>query len=199
MNSIKAEIYKIIMEDIEPLLIDKPQIALVGRSNVGKSSLINYLCGCNTLARTSKDPGKTKTINYYSCNEGAFFIVDLPGYGYAKVSKETRNKWSFLINRFFLTAKKSLALFILDARRDVASSDTAMMEYFYKNRIPFSVIISKCDLIQKNTLSTKKQIIANQLKIGADNIIMVSAKYKIGKAEILARIGKQLDALQNIN
>ena len=91
MNSIKAEIYKIIMEDIEPLLIDKPQIALVGRSNVGKSSLINYLCGCNTLARTSKDPGKTKTINYYSCNEGAFFIVDLPGYGYAKVSKETRN------------------------------------------------------------------------------------------------------------
>ena len=198
MNSIKAEIYKIIMEDLAPLLIDKPQIALVGRSNVGKSSLLNYLCDNNSLARTSNDPGKTKTINYYSCNEGAFYIVDLPGYGYAKVSKEIRNKWSFLINRFFLTAKKSLALFILDARRDVCSSDAEMMDYFYNNRVPFSVIISKCDLIKKNTISIKKQNIANQLKIGVDNIIMVSSKNKVGRADILDRIEAQIDILKNI-
>jgi GTP-binding protein len=97
----KAELYKIISDNTPPLKLNTPEVAMVGRSNVGKSSIINYLTGVSSLARTSKEPGKTQTINYYICNDGAFFFVDLPGYGFASISKEKKRVMGEDYRRFF--------------------------------------------------------------------------------------------------
>lgn len=196
----KAELYKIISDNIPPLKLNSPEIAMVGRSNVGKSSIINYLTGVSCLARTSKEPGKTQTINYYICNDGTFFLVDLPGYGFAGTSKESKITWAKIIEDFLVSyTNKKIILLLLDIRRDVSEKDMLMVQYLYFMRIPYTIVLTKADTIKKDEVIKSKQRISSQLKIGIDSVYVVSSKEKFGKKELLDRLEKQMDFVSSNN
>jgi GTP-binding protein len=190
----KAELYKIISDNTPPLKLNTPEVAMVGRSNVGKSSIINYLTGVSSLARTSKEPGKTQTINYYICNDGAFFFVDLPGYGFASISKEKKESWAKIIEDFLVSyTNKKIILLLLDIRRDISEKDSLMVQYLYYMRIPYTVVLTKADTLKKEEVIKARIRISSQLKIGIDNIHVVSSKEKVGKKELLDRLALQMD------
>lgn len=190
----KAELYKIISDNTPPLKLNTPEVAMVGRSNVGKSSIINYLTGVPSLARTSKEPGKTQTINYYICNDGAFFFVDLPGYGFASISKEKKESWAKIIEDFLVSyTNKKIILLLLDIRRDISEKDSLMVQYLYYMRIPYTVVLTKADTLKKEEVIKARIRISSQLKIGIDNIHVVSSKEKVGKKELLDRLAIQMD------
>ena len=170
---------------------NKPLIAVGGKSNVGKSSLINMLAGQKKLARTSVTPGRTRLINYFDFNE--FVLCDLPGYGFAKVSKEEKAKWGKLIEDFL--SKEKLALFILlvDIRHEPTDDDKIMASYLYHYAIPFITVATKADKLAKTRIKPRLSEIATSLKIGVDNIIASSSEKGIGKNEILLEIEKAIN------
>ena len=133
----------------------KPEIALSGRSNVGKSSLINTLLGRKSLARVSSSPGKTITINYYSV-DGKMFLVDLPGYGYAKRSLESKKSWSTLTEDYFLKNPSAdaikLVIQLIDIRTGPTEDDVMMINWMIDNSIPFTVVATKADKLSKTAL-----------------------------------------------
>lgn len=123
----------------------KPEFAFIGRSNVGKSSLINLLTGYSKLAKTSGNPGKTRTINHFLINQ-EWFLVDLPGYGYAKVSAGMREKWVKSSEEYILRRENLVCLFVLlDSRHEPQKSDMAFMEFLGINRVPFARVFTKTD------------------------------------------------------
>lgn len=134
---------------------DRPEIVFSGRSNVGKSSLINKLCNRKNLARVSSTPGKTATINFYKADTAYF--VDLPGYGYAKVSNADRARWDELINSYF-EADRAVCLLIqlLDSRHAPSADDRQMLEYLHYNQIPFVVALTKADKLKKSELTGRQ-------------------------------------------
>ena len=117
---------------------DKPVVAIVGKSNVGKSSVINLLAGNKKLARTSDTPGRTRLINYFDFGE--FVLADLPGYGFAKVSKQEREKWGKLIEEFLRSGKISLVIQLVDIRHAPTEDDVLMVNYMYHYRLPFVIV-----------------------------------------------------------
>ena len=126
----------------------KPEVVFSGRSNVGKSSLINKLCNRKNLARVSGEPGKTGTINFYTVND--FYIVDLPGYGFAKVSDKERQRWDKLINSYFETGRGiNLVVQLIDSRREPSNDDYMMLEYLSHHNIPFIIALTKGDKLNK--------------------------------------------------
>lgn len=126
----------------------KPEVVFSGRSNVGKSSLINKLCNRKNLARVSGEPGKTGTINFYIVND--FYIVDLPGYGFAKVSDKERQRWDKLINSYFETGRGiNLVVQLIDCRREPSNDDYMMLEYLSHHNIPFIIALTKGDKLNK--------------------------------------------------
>ena len=133
----------------------KPQVALSGRSNVGKSSLINTLLGRKSLARVSSAPGKTITINYYGIDK-KMYLVDLPGYGYAKRSKESKKVWSSLTEDYFLKNPSAdalkLVIQLIDIRTGPTEDDVLMMNWMLENQVPFTVVCTKCDKLSKTAL-----------------------------------------------
>ena len=129
------------------LKTDKPIIAICGKSNVGKSSLINMLAGQKKLAKTSVTPGRTRLINYFDF--GAFMLADLPGYGFAKVSKEEKKKWGELLEKFLSTEDITLVLSLVDIRHDPTSDDKMMINYLYHYALPFTLIATKADKLGK--------------------------------------------------
>lgn len=132
---------------------DKAEYAFIGRSNVGKSSLINALANQKSLAKISGTPGKTQLINHFIINDN-WFLVDLPGYGYAKTSKELRAKFHKMISDYLINRKNLMCLFVLiDIRHSLQSIDKDFMEWLGENEIPFSIIFTKSDKIGKNVLS----------------------------------------------
>lgn len=132
---------------------DMPEYAFIGRSNVGKSSLINMLTNRNKLAKTSGKPGKTRLINHFLINE-EWYLVDLPGYGYAKVSKKERNVWSGFIKEYILTRENLMNLFVLiDSRHEPQKNDMEFMENLGVNGIPFVIIFTKADKLKNNKLN----------------------------------------------
>ena len=134
---------------------DRPEFVFSGRSNVGKSSLINKLCNRKNLARVSSTPGKTATINYYEVDTAYF--VDLPGYGYAKVSAAERRRWDQLINRYFEARRSQVLLLqLLDSRHAPSADDLQMMEYLRYHGLPFRVVLTKIDKLKKSQLTTLK-------------------------------------------
>ena len=134
---------------------DRPEFVLSGRSNVGKSSLINKLCNRKNLARVSATPGKTATINFYTIDTAYF--VDLPGYGYAKVSNADRKRWDDLINSYFDTQRNRVLLVqLLDSRHDPSVDDIQMLEYLKYRRIPFVVVLTKADKLKKSQIEATK-------------------------------------------
>lgn len=132
---------------------DRPEIVFSGRSNVGKSSLINKLCNRKSLARVSGVPGKTATINFYEVDD--VYFVDLPGYGYAKVGREERRRWDELINSYFAKAERSTLLVqLLDSRHAPSADDKTMLEYLRHYGIPFIAVLTKADKLKKSQYET---------------------------------------------
>jgi len=166
-----------------------PEIAIAGRSNVGKSSLINYLTNQSKLAKTSSEPGRTRLINYFEINNGEYYLVDLPGYGYAKVSEAEKQKWGVLIEDYFKISENLLNVFVLvDIRHEPTGDDLMLINYLYHYSIPFTIVATKADKISKLQRNKSKAIIAKALHVGEDNIIVSSADAKIGKEEIEYKI-----------
>ena len=137
---------------------DLPEYAFIGRSNVGKSSLINMLVSRKGLAKTSVSPGKTKTINHFIINE-SWYIADLPGYGYARVSQKMRKEWNKLFTSYFTTRDSLILLFVLiDARHEPMASDLAFMERLAINGIPFARVFTKSDKVSEAEAGKNRDI-----------------------------------------
>lgn len=174
------------------------QIAVAGKSNVGKSSFINYLVNDGKLARTSKLPGRTRLINYFLINDGLqdeFLLADLPGYGFAKVSDAEKLKWSDLLEKY-LAKEKMLkhVFFLVDIRHDPTKDDVTMYNYLFKNNVPYTIVATKADKVSKSQVKNRLRSIANYLKVGEGNLIAVSSTDKTGKEAVLECIDKVLEA-----
>ena len=171
-----------------------PEIAFAGKSNVGKSSLINALINRKSLARTSSQPGKTQTINFYNVNKELYF-VDLPGYGYAKVSKEEQAKWGALIEKYLQTSKQLKAVFLLiDIRHEVKAHDKEMYDWIRYNGYDPVIIATKADKISRNQMAKQMKVIREGLSVAKASDITIlpfSALTKQGRDEIW-------DAITNI-
>ena len=162
-----------------------PEVAFAGKSNVGKSSLINALMNRKSLARTSAQPGKTQTINFYNIND-AMYLVDLPGYGYAKVSEAEKEKWGKMIERYLQTSKQLKAVFLLiDIRHDPSANDRQMYEWMvYQGYAPI-IIATKLDKIKRSQIQKQVKAIRVGLNVEPGTIIIpFSAETKQGRDEI---------------
>ena len=170
-----------------------PEIAFAGRSNVGKSSLINLLLNRKTLAKVSSSPGKTRTINFFSINNGQFRLVDLPGYGYAKVSKSMSEDWGQMMETY-LTKRKGLlkVVQLVDARHEPTAQDKQMYEFLQYYGLDGIVVATKADKLSKNELTKNLSMIRKSLEMtGSDLLLPTSALNKSGTEAVL-------DALDSI-
>lgn len=173
------------------LVTNKPIIAVAGKSNVGKSSLINMLANQKKLAKTSVTPGRTRLINYFDFGE--FILADLPGYGFAKVSKEEKDKWAKLLDSFLSTQKIALYLSLIDIRHNPTADDITMVNYLYHYAIPFTLVATKADKLAKTKIKPQLQSLATFLKVGIKDIIATSSETRLGKQEVLAQIEKAIN------
>ncbi|HQK91769.1 MAG TPA: ribosome biogenesis GTP-binding protein YihA/YsxC [Smithellaceae bacterium] len=175
-----------------------PEIAFVGRSNVGKSSLINALVGRKSLAKTSNTPGRTQLINFFTVNSSLFF-VDLPGYGFAKVPRSVKKDWGDMIETY-LRERRNLALvvFILDVRRDPSADDLSLRDWLDHYRIPYAAILTKADKLSNQQALGRKKLIEKAMGKGASgNTILFSAKTRKGAEELWQFIERHLSGLEN--
>lgn len=174
---------------------EKPMIAVCGKSNVGKSTFINMLANRKKLAKTSSAPGRTRLVNYFDFGE--FWLADLPGYGYAAVSKAEKEKWAQLLDKFFERQEDIAHVFTLvDLRHKPTADDMQMQEYLNYRIMPFTVVATKADKLSRMKQKEQVRSLATYLKMGVDNIIPVSGETGQGKTEILAKISHVL-ALQS--
>ncbi len=171
---------------------NKPIIAVAGKSNVGKSSLINMLANRKKLAKTSVTPGRTRLINYFDFGE--FVLADLPGYGFAKVSKEEKKKWADLLETFLATEKITLLLSLVDIRHDPTADDKMMVNYLYHYAVPFALVATKADKLPKTKVKPRISEIARDLRVGVADITASSAETGVGKDQILAVIEQTIKA-----
>ncbi len=155
---------------------DRPEIVFSGRSNAGKSSLINKLCNRKSLARVSATPGKTATINFYRVDQ--VYFVDLPGYGYARVSGGDRRRWDQLINRYFNEMRQRVLLVqLLDCRHAPSADDVQMLEYLRYNHIPYVVALTKADKLKKSQMgATQQQFVELCAPYGCKAVFLTSAE-----------------------
>lgn len=191
---IKSAVYKTSVSKAENILDDGiPEFAFVGRSNVGKSSLINNILGCKSLAKTSATPGKTKLVNYFDINGDMFRLVDLPGYGYAKVGKGQLDVWSGLIGKYLTQSKSLQAVFVLlDIRHEPSELDKQMINFLIYNQLPFMIIVTKADKIAKSKQINQIKKIAKALNVREEMIILSSSELSIGKDKILQYIENKI-------
>ena len=161
-----------------------PEVSFAGRSNVGKSSMLNALFGRKSLAKVSQKPGKTSTINFFA-TEGARF-VDLPGYGYAKVSNAERERWDDLINSYF-EADRAVCLLVqlLDSRHAPSADDVQMLEYLHYHRIPFVAALTKGDKLKKSEMAARKEEFEKICApYGCQGVVLTSAENGLGMDEL---------------
>ena len=171
-----------------------PEFAFAGKSNVGKSSLINGLLNRRALARTSSQPGKTQTINFYNVNDDLYF-VDLPGYGYAKVSVEVKAKWGKMIERYLKKSKMLKCIFLLIAiRHDPSANDKLMYDWIVSNGYKPVIIATKLDKLKRSQIQKHVKMVREGLGLAKEDILIpFSAETKQGRDEIWALI----ESLQN--
>ncbi len=175
-----------------------PEIAFVGRSNVGKSSLMNTLVGRKQLAKTSQTPGRTQLINFFTVNKSISF-VDLPGYGFAKVSRSVKKDWGDMIE-VYLRERQNLAMvvFILDIRRDPSNDDLSLRDWLEYYRIPFTAVLTKSDKLSNNQAIGRKRIIEKLLGANTQKETMLfSAKTQKGREALWEIIENHLSSLQS--
>lgn len=166
---------------------EKPLIAICGKSNVGKSSLINALANKKGLARTSVTPGRTRLVNYFDFGE--FVLADLPGYGFAKVSQTEKIKWAKMLEDFFSSKAIITHVFsLVDIRHDPTKDDESMINYLHHYALPFTVIATKADKIGKTRIYDRIKSIGNYLAIGEKSVMAVSSETGYGKDKILNKL-----------
>lgn len=167
----------------------RPEVAFAGKSNVGKSSLINGLMNRKSLARTSAQPGKTQTINFYNINE-CIYLVDLPGYGYAKIAQSEKEKWGKMIENYLHTSKNLKAVFLLiDIRHEPSANDKMMYDWIVHNGYEPIIIATKLDKLKRSQVQKNIKMIKEGLKLRpGSTIIPFSAVTKQGREEIWAVI-----------
>lgn len=173
---------------------DKIEIAFAGKSNVGKSSLINGLLNRKALARTSGTPGKTQTINFYNINE-EFYFVDLPGYGYAKVSAKEREQWGKMIEKYLNNSEKLVMVFLLvDIRHEPSANDKMMYDWIVQSGFSPVIIATKLDKIKRSQVQKNLSIIRKKLGMDSNDIMFAfSAQTKQGRDEIWEFIESQME------
>ena len=172
---------------------DKEEFLLVGRSNVGKSSFINALINRKNFARTSAKPGKTQTLNFYLIND-YFYLVDAPGYGFASVSKNLKNKFG-LIMESYLESRKNLKMvfMLIDFRHKPTEDDIMMYNYLKHYDIPMTIVCTKVDKVKKNSHEKQINIITKTLGVTKGDLILFSSVTKLGKTEIHNKIIENLE------
>lgn len=163
----------------------KPEFLLVGRSNVGKSSFINSIVERKDIARVSSNPGKTQTLNFYSINND-FYIVDVPGYGYANVSKEVQQKFGLMIEEYLANRDNLERVYMLvDFRIKPTNDDMLMYNFLKYHELPVTIVMTKVDKVSRNDRDKNLNLIKNTLNVfEGDNMVLFSAKTKLGKSEI---------------
>lgn len=168
---------------------NKPEFLMIGRSNVGKSSFINTLVNRKNIARTSSIPGKTQTLNFFLINQ-LFYLVDVPGYGFAKVSKNLKNKFGMIIEDYLKERENLKMVFLLvDFRHQPTEDDVLMYEYLKYYNIPVTIVATKCDKVSRNSYLKNEKIIKEALNLEEnDSIIQFSSVSKVGKQEIHNKI-----------
>ena len=180
---------------------ERPEIVFIGRSNVGKSSLINSLTRVRNLARVSAQPGKTQTINFYEVGlkwreeerRKIFYLVDLPGYGYARTGKEQRKIWAKFIEEYLLTSPRLLFVCqLIDIRHEPMASDVEMFQWLIKNNIPVLVIATKADKIGKKARNKNIAAIKRKLGIQEISVLPYSSLKNEGRSDLLDVIGDSL-------
>ena len=172
---------------------DLPEIVLLGRSNVGKSSFINMLSNNNKLAKVSATQGKTKVVNFFLMNK-EFVLVDLPGYGYAETSKVEQHRWGEIIDSYIESSRNLVcAVLLVDVRHLPTEQDKQMLNYFTFNNIPVTIVATKYDKIKKAERMKKISDIAKELKVGIENIYLISSETAYGKDIIVDRLYQFVD------
>ena len=167
----------------------RPQVAFAGRSNVGKSSVINRLLGRRNFARVGAAPGKTVHVNYFDI-DGAFYLVDLPGYGYAKVSKAERDRWGRLMEDYFAQPELlTLGVMIVDSRHKPTADDCTMFRWFKDTGCPLIIVANKLDKLKKSEIEPNLRLIRDTLGLGEeDAVVPFSAEKGTGREELLSAI-----------
>ncbi len=167
---------------------DKPEYAFIGRSNVGKSSLLNMIAGRKSMARISVSPGKTQTINHYLVND-TWFLVDLPGYGYAKVSKTMREKWEGFTSKYLMERPNLMCLFqLIDSRIEPQALDISFSNFLGKEKIPFVLAFTKSDKVTTNVLNKNIAAYTREMSKTWENLprqFITSSQNKKGREELL--------------
>lgn len=181
---------------------NKPEYAFIGRSNVGKSSLINMLTGRKQLAKTSSTPGKTITINHFLIND-EWYLVDLPGYGFAQRSKKDRATWKVMLDNYIKERKNLINLFVLvDSRIEPQKIDLEFIGHLGELQMPFTIIFTKTDKINDRTLESNLQAYRNRLAEEWEEIpqiIVTSSEKYVGKDEVLDYIDSLNNELKNVS
>lgn len=185
MNIKQADFTKsAVFEKDYPEELNHIEFAFVGRSNVGKSSLINSITGRNKLAKTSKTPGRTQLINYFLINK-EFFFVDLPGYGFAKVPKEMKKEWGQTMERYLASPRKKLVFVLLDIRRIPSGEDLEMLNWLDHYGTPFKIIFTKMDKVSNNEKFKALKDIKTKIDFHNDDVFFHSSLNNNGKEQIL--------------
>ncbi len=169
------------------------EFAFIGKSNCGKSSLINLLVNRKNLVKTGKKPGMTQLVNFFNINRGQCSIADLPGYGYAELSKTARSSLLKIIKEY-LTQRRGITLvfLLIDARRELDDDDYDYINLLAENRVATAITLTKCDKLKKSELLQKKKEIAQALEIEKDDIFVTSSHTKLGRSELLRTIADYL-------
>ncbi len=162
-------------------------VVLAGRSNVGKSSLVNKLINRKNLARTSSQPGKTRTINFYKMDDSWYF-VDLPGYGYAKVSKSERDAFQKMVDEYLSAERPRVIWQIVDLRHPPTALDHQMNAFLSSKDLPFLVIATKADKLSNNEIAKNKAVMKRELDLKEEELVIFSAQNGRGKEDLLKRI-----------
>lgn len=172
---------------------DRPEVSFAGRSNVGKSSLLNKLMYRKGLAKVSQTPGKTATINFYDVD--GYDFVDLPGYGYAKVSKSEKGRWSELIEGYFNQDRNfALVVSLIDIRHEPSALDVHMVNYLLESGLPFAIVLTKADKLSKQQANKQKAVIRKKLNVPKDVPFVVTSSEKgDGIDELRALITKHVE------
>jgi GTP-binding protein len=174
------------------IIPDKPMIAVCGKSNVGKSSFINMLANRKKLAKTSSEPGRTRLVNYFDFGE--FILADLPGYGFARVSKGEKEKWAKTLDAFFKDREKIAHVFMLvDSRHDPTADDVQMMQFLNYHILPFTVVLTKSDKLSRMKLKEHLRAIAADLYLGEKNLLATSSETGYGKIDVLTKLRSVID------
>ena len=192
LNVNKAEFVKSAVTPAQFINSSIPGVVFAGKSNVGKSSVINRMLNRKNFARVGSEPGKTIHVNYFLI-DGKFYFIDLPGYGYAKVSQSERERWGKLMEDFFASGLFRLGVMIVDARHKPTADDVTMAEWFKGSGCPFVIVANKLDKLKKSEIEPNLALIRKTLELDVDvHIIPFSAEKGQGRDELMSEITKLL-------